>query len=253
MKEVLIRKPSMVGWKDIKVNVPESFSEMTPEQFIAMCSIGKGEVDERKFIKHFFGITPDLWQSLDMFYVWKLTQMIREIKDDGRCDHFIESYLYVDGIVLEAPFARLKGMSWQQFITADTYFSWWKHTDKDWYLHAFIASLYIADTESFFTVKYDERISLLQKSGGKKTFECIATNWSLIRNWLANVFPYLFPGKIIAEGEKNEQKNEKPASWLDVFDSLVGEDLTRIESYKTLACMDVMRIINNRIKESKKK
>lgn len=42
-------------------------------------------------------------------------------------------------------------------------------------------------------------------------------------------------------------------TWLEIFDTLVQEDLSKIEAYKKVEAMDVIRIVNRRIKEQKHK
>lgn len=68
----------------------------------------------------------------------------------------------------------------------------------------------------------------------------------MIKNWLAKMFPNMFPKSASGEG------NGKAADWLALFDSFVGDNIPYMEHYQRMECMDAFRIINRKIAEQKK-
>ena len=152
---------------------------------------------------------------------------------------------------MTAPAPHLKGMTWQQFITADTFSNWYRYTKRKAYLHHFIASLYIERGKSFAETDIDNVADDVERGLDIDTMEAVLVNWALIRRWLAGSYTSLFP-RALSDGKVTDRK-EKPASWLEIFDALVQDDLTRLESYKTLEAMDVIRILNRRIADQKKR
>lgn len=76
----------------------------------------------------------------------------------------------------------------------------------------------------------------------------------LIRSWLCKSFPHLFPEPEDAdERPSNSPRQPKPVNWLSVFDTFVGDNVAQMEHYKAMAATDAFRVMNRRIRESKKR
>lgn len=242
----------------ITSQIPESLSEATGQQFTALLALSQGRIAEEPFFINFFGIPEKLLSRLDMWQMYVLTEQLREIWKADKMDHFpIEDIIVkkegkAKKLRLVAPQSQLKGMTFQQFMTVDQLYQWYIYTGKVQYLMAMVAALYIEEGQEFRKTDIGAVVERLEKSEHRWLCEGIAFNWSMVRAWLSDAYGSLFPAAI----EGGEQKTvkavkQRPGSWLNIFDTLVGDDLTRIDTYKELPCMDVIRILNKRIKEQK--
>ena len=262
MKEVIIEYRHWGRRRYVKATLPEQLSEATGRQFLALLQLSQGRVTEEEFFLQFFGINEKVLAKLDVFQLYILTEQLRGLWQATKTEHFFIEELTVNVPTLKhgmattrllPPEAQLRGMTFQQFMTVDQLYQWYAYTQKDEYLYSMIASLYIPEGTDFQHLDYSLIADNLRTYGDKWKMEGIALNWTMIRAWLSDAYPHLFPqGDTQAkEGQADSHKKPRPGSWLNIFDFLVGEDLTRIDSYKGLACMDVIRILNKRIKAQK--
>lgn len=275
MKEITFEYRHGSKTKCHTVRIPSSLSEATPRQFLTLLAFSQGRVSEEEFMKLFFGVTEDILAKLDPWQLYVITEQLRDLWKLEQCDHFILNSIDVKPLKeegrksrigswhLEAPVPQLKGMSFQQFMTVDQFYQWYAYSGKPDYLFAMVAALYLPVSAldgplDFFSYDHGLMTETLAQNGDRWILDGIAFNWVLIRAWLSSAYPHLFPA---AAGESSDGsgaarnragQKPRPASWLAIFDTLVGDDLTRLETYKTLPCMDVIRILNKRIKEQQK-
>ncbi len=240
--------------------IPETLSEATGQQFTALLALSLGRIAEEPFLLTFFDIQEPLLAQLDLWQLYVLTEQLRDIWKVSKIDHFpiekieIPSDKKCPAITLHAPLPQLRGMTFQQFMTVDQMYQWYAYTGKKQYLYSMIAALYTVSDTVFGLQDIDYISRRLQSYPDAWLFEGLAFNWAMVRVWLAEAYPYLFPTSEEGNDDKKARGvKQRPSSWLNIFDTLVGDDLTRIESYKTLACMDVIRILNKRIKKQNKK
>ena len=261
--------------------IPESYEEMSPSQFIAVVALSKQLITEEAFFCRFLGIKPSILARLDPWYLYTITShldFLKEIKH-GISRILIPSITVpsvsgwrlfsVSGgsaSVFVAPTDKLQSMTFQHFMTVDTFFSWYLYTGRDIYLRQFVAALYMQPHEDFQShdIEHTSKLIFQGKPKEKELCEAISCNWALIREWLSASYPFLFPSSSVSSGPASvpsspqasaepTPKKQRPGSWLELFDSLVGDDFTRILSYQTLPAIDVIRIINRKIKEQKTK
>ena len=247
--------------KFITSQIPESLSEATGQQFTALLALSQGRIAEEPFFLTFFGIPEKLLPRLDLWQMYVLTEELRGIWKVDKIDHFPIPEILIPwdkekrtkSLHLMAPAAQLKGMTFQQFMTVDQFYQWYVFTGKAQYLLAMVAALYLEEGKAFKETDLSAVVARLEKSDHRWMCEGLAFNWSMIRAWLSDAYSSLFPAAEPQEGQKAARPvKQRPGSWLNIFDTLVGDDLTRIESYKELPCMDVIRILNKRIKEQQK-
>lgn len=245
--------------KFITSQIPESLSEATGQQFTALLALSQGRIAEEPFFLTFFGIPEKLLPRLDLWQMYVLTDQLREIWKADKIDHFpIEDIRIMPNgkakmLRLVAPHPQLKGMTFQQFMTVDQFYQWYIYTAKPQYLFSMVASLYLEEGKAFKDTDLGSVITRLETSDHRWLCEGLVFNWCMIRAWLSDAYGSLFPTAPEAQdGQKAARPvKQRPGSWLNIFDTLVGDDLTRIETYKELPCMDVIRILNKRIKEQK--
>lgn len=233
----------------IKRTIPTTYEEMTPSQFLATVRLTKGWITERGFFLQFFGLTDDLLAKLDTFLLYRLTETLGFLKQiKGACTGFYCQEL--NGKLL-APQEKLRGMTFQQFMTVDTFFSWFLVTEKEQYLDRFIASLYLKSDEAFTDLVLDERLPAVKQIHMDLKYS-IVVNWVLIKSWLSSAYPFLFPEGEATANSQGDKVKSKPVDWLSIFDAWVGDNVPSIEAYRMLPCMDAIRLLNRKIKEAKK-
>ena len=288
------------------VTIPESYEDMTPSQFIAVVALSKQLITEEAFFCRFLSIKPSILAQLDPWHLYSITSQLDFLKKikQGTSRILIPSLpvfpkvspsvFHVSGgsasailrklwfclrqlsfpfsvsggsaFALLAPTDKLQSMTFQHFMTVDTFFSWYLYTGRDIYLRQFVAALYMQPHEDFQShdIERTSKLIFQGRPREKELCEAISCNWALIREWLSASYPFLFPAFSVSGGSASAPfspqasaepmpKKQRPGSWLEIFDSLVGDDLTRILSYQTLPAIDVIRIINRKIKEQKTK
>ena len=264
--------------------IPESYEEMSPSQFIAVVALSKQLITEEAFFCRFLGIKPSILARLDPWELYTITtqlEFLKKIKHGtsrmlipsitvpsrfaGSSKAAVPSVFSVCGdsaSTLIAPTDKLQSMTFQHFMTVDTFFSWYLYTDRDIYLRQFVAALYMQPDEDFQSHDIERTAKLIfqGRPGEKELCEAISCNWALIREWLSASYPFLFPSFSVSGDSAHAAhsahiaqppQKQRPGSWLEIFDTLVGDDFTRILSYQTLPAIDVIRIINRKIKEQK--
>lgn len=251
MRQVKIVDNGSLISKTIEIEIPERFAEMSAEQFRAVCAIHREEIDESEFLLRFFGIKANLLERLDKFYIFKLTELLQCLADNDGVDKFFIQSVKIGSTVYKSPMPKLAGMTLMQFMTVDTFHSWYEYTKKDGFLYKFVASLMLETGMEFGQLDVDEFFQTFEMASrdNDKLYLDLVVNWSLIKSWLCKVYPHLFP-TAVDDGKK--KKKERPSSWVEIYDALVGDNLMNLEAYKTLPAMDVLRVMNTRIRDGKK-
>ncbi len=248
------------GKKRRTVTLPETYDELSPQQFRAIVIYSKGWITEIEFFSLFFEIPMDEMTELPPFVAYKLNQTLAFLRNLTPVNKMlIDSVGAIIGkrhLKLMPPGPKLSGMTFQQFMTVDTFFAWYIYSSRTEYLYNFITTLYTDPGIPFDAINTDiyRQAILDEPDNTRELMECIVVNWMLIKQWLSKAYPRLFPpmDKQPDSGGSQSGKKPRPSSWLPVFDALVDEDFTRINSYQALPAIDVLRIINRKIDNQKK-
>ena len=248
---------------------PSYWHEMDECQYMAVVKALLGIISEEEYIAELFGIPTSLARRLDQWHVYILKKQVRWL-DQGKAESSRIFVRKIGGLV--APHDALNGVTLQQFMTADTFFSDFAQTVSDKQpkgdvkrLARFVAALYMRKHESYFTEKAMNRRSfmdlpskdellvdiegnaaMLERKTDYTTMWAVYLNWVMIRNWLARAYPLLFPE---GDGDDKPQRRVRNA-WLNIFDSFVGDDVAHLDNYRKMACTDAFRLMNRRIKEA---
>ena len=169
-----------------------------------------------------------------------------------------DKYKPIPGSKFVSPGVNLEGVSLQQFMTADTFFSQFLMTENLNFLDLLVASLYMRNNETFVSTDKSQKVVDLKKNAilisqsAVNIRYAVLLNYIMIKEWLSVIYPHMFP-KNEDEISKNEVKvKAKLPNWLELFDSFVGDNIPDMQSYQAMPAMDAFRIINRRIKEGKK-
>lgn len=259
MRTIGIQQRRWWGTSGHTSTVPSSFSEMTPDVFLAWVAwnLRPSEHRQLEFLRRFWGLSGSELARLDSFQTYTLAGTCDFLnRTDAEVDRFLIPSLPGPGHFtfsprLTAPADRLEGVSLQQYMTVDTFFAYFAATKDEQYLNRMVAALYLLPDESFFPdgkhtrpLKLAERERYVSGLPYVRRY-AIFVNWSFIRTWLTRMFPSMF-SRSAPEGKPT------PPDWLALFDAFVGEHVSEMPSYQSMPCMDAFRIINRKIKESRK-
>lgn len=235
--------------RSIAMSVPTKWSELSEHQFKAVAGQMFGKWSSERFFCQFFLISSDVLHRLDGFQIFKLSELIGFISDMTLpCNLWILPRLGE----YRAPEPNLTGVTLQAWMTVDTYFSKYILTGKEDFLDRGIAALYLRKGVSYSGKKVVDIAREAQRISGydPETKKAIVLNYVLIKNWLSQSYPDLFP---IVKPTSASAKKAKGTDWLEIFDRLVGDNITKIDDYKKMMVNDAFRIMNRRIKEARTK
>ncbi len=235
--------------------VPENFAEMSPRQFLAFIRLSQNWITGEEFFIQYYDLTPKVLKRLNSLQLFELIQLLNCL-DNGKAQN---NRFYLQELPggLKAPADKLSGVSLQQFMTVDTFFSWYLTKKNDAYLNSAVAALYLRDDESYFPTDNNKVLNLAQRTEEvaqlpKDLCYAIMVNWVLIKTWLSRTYVHLFPSVPAEPTPPPHAAKSRPTDWLAIFDAFVGDNIAHIDAYKQLPCMDAFRILNRKIKESKK-
>lgn len=238
----------IVDKKEYKGSVPADWNEMDEKRFNLLVWLADGGISAEDFFSSYFGLPKKVLAKLDMFTVYTLGSLLLSINEKVMMNKFIIPTVKLGKNVFVSPTEGLTGMTFQQFISIDTYYTWYIQLKQKEYLVGMAVCMYLKEGEGIQDFDAEERNAIWQQAQDI-VLNCLLTNWTFVKCWLAKCYPYLFAG---GGSDTTPGKKVKPSNaWSEIMDSLVEDDLTRIESYKKLECMDVIRILNRRIKEQR--
>lgn len=243
------------GGKVWRMCLPSSFNELSAAQFEAVVG-ATDDLAGQTDLWRSLGVPPSLLKELPVWVSVELAGKLAFLTDPNpTIDHFIMNVVpgpYFFNQKLYAPNPRLEYVSLQQFMTIDSFFSYYASTKDEKFLNQMMAAIFLREGEGFVRdglhhklVPLEQRAKFFAKSS-KVLKDATLLNWVMIKNWLSTVYKNLFP-----RGEENT--GGKPAEWLTLFDNFVGDNIPYMESYQRMECMDAFRIIDRKIEEQKKR
>lgn len=250
-----------------KTAIPAMWNELNSEQFIAVVQSLRGNITLDDYYSTLIGISPRTLNKVDDWTAYVIHQQLAWL-DGGKPEASRMIIPSVEGLM--APGDALDGVTFQHFITADTFFDYFSRTLEEGKMEGdvsklcrFVAALYLRKNEKYMLhpvrrtifdlpgqhdklVDIDANASMLEKCADRDILYAIFFNWVLIRAWLSRIYPMVFP-------EDDADTSGKPAVrnvWLNAFDSFVGDDVAHMDEYRQMACTDAFRLMNKRIKDA---
>lgn len=247
MKEIAIEYRWLFVRRKLTRNIPERWEELNARQLIAVAKIALGNIADDAYLHEFGNIPLKVIKRLDTYQKYCIGKLMAFTEGFEPWYKFI---LMLPG--LKAPRPRLEAMTFGQFMFVDTYYSDWVTDSTPELLNKFVGSLYLPKGEAFDTEKtevYIENAKQLQEA--EKI--AITLNYRLVKEWLGNLYPMLFPRPDETE-EKKPGKVAPPSTsgWLQIFESIVGDDLIHQEEYFNLPVHTVLRHLTKKMKENAK-
>ena len=247
MKHITLTYPILFGLrlKEVQTNHPDKWEELTPSQLVALARLMQLEITEEDLLMEMLGLSRNVIRKLDAFQRYKLSELLDFLKDRTPYDRFIQPEV----MGLKAPADGLQDVSFGEFIHIDTFYMNYQERNHPDDCLNLVSCLYVfpdkAGKRPEFTGDITTHRAALMSEAQR---EAICINYGLIRTWLAKAYPEVFP-----EPKPGEKKQKQSGNgWVDVYDSLVGDDLVNSDKYANLSCTEVLRYMNKKIKESRK-
>lgn len=224
-------------WKRrIDKHLPARWSEMTPQQIVAIPQLAHGTIDDRRLLQIFLGIKRSIAKRIDSYQRFCILQNLKYLKEPEPISKFVIKKV----IGFKAPANHLKNITFGAFIFGDTYYQNYI-TGKKEDMNRFIACFYY----NRFGFK-EQNIEMNARLIGLSDLlvrEAIAVNYGLIREWLAKAYPYVF------QKAESGNKSKKGGGWVRVFDKLIQNDLANQDKYSLLPVSTVLRYLNIKTEE----
>ncbi len=220
--------------RKVESKVPQNWGDVSQKQLIAIACLYKSAISDITFLKSMSGLKKRILNKLSDFERYKLMEIFEFVGNQKPYHEFIIKKLQVrslsakqsKGACLLAPQPKLKGVTFGQFIFADTYFANYQQSNDETDLNKFIASLYLGKNEKF-EERLIQEIFLCIGKLDVNIRQSVALNYQLIHEWLALAYPLIFQklastASRSASGALNEEKDatKKPIdnnSWIKVF------------------------------------
>lgn len=231
-----------------KRELPECWDDLTPRQLLAISEMFCYNYKDYQFISKLCRIPPFIAKRIHPFITF---QLLEELS-------FMHEFAPRNAIIIKqmgdgaAPNPRLEGFDFGQFIFTDTYFQDFSENNNDEHLHKFLAALYKPEGKKFNEKTIKQRVKHFQNVSRHKK-QAVIINYGLIREWLQDVYPLVFPRPVQKEEERKNKlpKARTTGAWLKVFEAMVGDDIVNAEKYARLPVHTAFRFISKKIKEQR--
>lgn len=250
MINISITYPFLFSKRTATGSVPSTWEELTERQFVAISRTIHGAEPDFRFLSILTGIGQRLLKKLHSYDLLKLSE---EIDFVGKAGNTHTSFIIraIGGTDFVCPKPKLAGLTFGQFIFADSYYNDWMATQDETALNNFVATLYLRPGEKFDNETTPERVMKIVNID-IDTRKAIAFNYGLILMWIQSAYPLVFataPERPIAESPVRSSQS----AWLKLFDSLVGDDLINRDRYADLPVHTVFRHLTTKYKENAKR
>lgn len=234
-----------------KRELPECWDDLTPRQLLAVSQMFCYNHPDYRFISKLCRIPAVITKKIHPFITFQLLEELSFMHDLSPRNTIIIKQMG-DG---HAPQSRLEGTDFGQFIFIDTYFQDFSETNNDEHLHKFLAALYTPAGKRFSEKTIKHRTRHFEKVSRHEKQAAII-NYGLIREWLQDAYPLIFPRPPKHDDEQKKQTQPKPkarstGNWLKVFEAMVADDVVNAEKYARLPVHTALRFISKKIKEQR--
>ena len=230
---------------------PESWSDLTPSQLIAIAHVQDQSLDDFEFLHQVTGISSSILKKLAQYQLWELSQGFEWVQDIKPHNKFIIPEINVGDARFYAPLDKLKKFQFGRFIFADSCFSDYQESKSEDDLNRFIAAMYLPGGMEFS----DELLEIntpLMAEVPLHVKEGIVLNYFLVKQWLSDVYPLVFqPSTHEEKPGKTPRRNDN--GWIKIFEQIVGDDIINSDRYASLPLHNVLRFLSDRIKQNMKK
>jgi len=272
MKPVTIKYRPIVfipAYRTVSGSFPQNWGEVSAKQLIAIACVYKNRISDLAFLKSMSGLPMRVLKRTDDYERFKLMEQLEFISDRRAFHEFIIQEIRLSKVIrpareygmrgplLHAPEPKLKGVTFGQFIFADTYFSNYLESNDENDLNKFIAALYLRIDEKFDESLIQKRHSAVGKID-RTTREAIVINYQLIHEWLSLAYPLIFQRRNEIQAESHpelisgsDKKTTRDSSvWIKVFQNFVGDDILHDDVWASKPVNTIFAYMTRKYKES---
>ncbi|HAQ20103.1 MAG TPA: hypothetical protein DCR40_12865 [Prolixibacteraceae bacterium] len=261
--EVKYRPISWVPFtRKVDSNVPQNWGDVTQKQLIAIACLYNSAISDVDFLKAMSGLNKKILKKLSDYEHYKLMEIFEFVGDQKPHHEFIvrKISIYRKGLILFAPEGKLKGITFGQFIFADTYFANYQQSNDETDLNKFIASLYLRKDEPFDEKRIQSRHFQIGRID-KNIREAIFLNYQLMHVWLALAYPLIFHTTVelttiptVSDGDIAVPEIKRdPNIWIKVFQNFVGDDIIHDEVWAAKPVNTIFAYMTRKYKENARK
>lgn len=246
MKEIIIK----IGTSEKSYTVPDSWNELTDEQFL-FCIKHYPREDKTPIaiMRHLIGpdveadflMLPIHWNAIyEQSFQWLRSFSGLRVWQPG-------SIILSDGRECRPPLPDFSNVEWIEFVFADTLAQQgnWAGVAACLYRPLFAGATEDEDCRVFFgAYGTNARLGLFQKQD-KAVLAAVEISYSTLKSRLAARYPNLF-------SISNTAKGGKPVSWMEVTHTVLGDDVWHERDLHTTSAVEVLAFLDGKIKESKK-
>ena len=227
---------------------PSKWAEVTAGQMMAYATIMGGAVNEERIMSAFLGVKRSVVRRLDPFHRYTLGKCLAFVNKDEPLAHFIVPELGGR----KAPKQALQDVSFAEFIYMDTYYMDYVSGASENALDLLVSCVY-RRLNGADRLKFSEDLDVewVKRLKPGERF-MVLKNYGMIRMWLETSYPEVFAKH--KDDQSDVSVRQKPAKngWIDVFDSIVGDDYANSDKYAERPAVEILRRLNSRIKQQKK-
>jgi len=255
MVNIAIEYPCLFLKRTATGTVPTSWDELTEKQLVEISRNVNGREIDFHFLSVLTSISVRFLKKLSPFQLLKLS---REINFIGNASTYHSKFIIrrLKGTKLYAPKPKLAGMTFVQFIFADSYYNDWLAAQDETALNNFVATLYLCPGEKFDNEIIPIRVSTIVNVD-IDVRKSIAINYGLILMWIQSAYPLVFSTSSVAPSSVAPSPDRPIApshsAWLKLFDSLVGDDLINRDRYAKLPIHTILTYLTTKYKENARK
>ena len=255
MINIAIEYPCLFLKRTATGTVPTSWDELTEKQLVEISRNVNGREIDFHFLSVLTSISVRFLKKLSPFQLLKLS---REINFIGNVVDYHNIFIIrrLKGTKLYAPKPKLAGMTFGQFIFADSYYNDWLAARDETALNNLVATLYLRPGEKFDNETIPIRVSTIVNVD-IDVLKSIAINYGLILMWIQSAYPLVFASEanVIAISQPTEKQPVRPSAaslspWLKLFDSLVDDDLINRDRYAKLPIHTVLTYLTTKYKDN---
>jgi len=248
------------AYRKVQGNIPQNWGEIGAGQLLAIVSLGRNQISEHQFLSSLSCIKIRILKRMDEYHIFKISELLEFISDRNPHHEFIIRTVSASHhSILYSPGPKLKGVTFGQFIFADTYFANYQESQKEDDLNKFIASLYLAKNE-----KFEERLIQQRfESIGKLEInirQAIVLNYQLIHEWLALAYPLIFQKheQVVNDETRNPEPlpdrqagvSRNSSLWIKIFQNFVGDDILHDDQWAAKPVNTIFAYMTRKYKEN---
>lgn len=260
MSDILIKYrpiPFVPLYRTMKRSFPNKWHELSQDQFIYLSVYFENPLPDIKdkimLLKKCLNLRRSVFFSLDHYQVHNLLELFDWMESIAFNKVFIEQFKS-GGINFNGPKDGFENLTFDEFIVADTYFIRFLNTMELSELYSMIYALYRPQDPSGTRQALDE-FNLDRYSSHIARFDphlilAIVFNYRIIRRWIEQSYPLVFPGS--AEGEQTEKSKNKEIptpKWTKLRHQLANDVIADIPCIGKLPLHTVLFDLSERIKK----